>query len=141
MQAKNLISKFECREAFVKNLQRFNLFYKKTFRNLFGAFYFKLRYLNLTNIETNGQVYKHSLDYYINNTNSLFFTESKMQELFEYSDKAKFLSASLLSIDISEINTIDSFKENYPYTVLLLNPGAICKIPKDPFTEGIISLR
>jgi hypothetical protein len=114
---RNLISKLDAGLGFTNALKCMNLCYKKNMRNLFGSFYFKLRYLNLTNIDTNGQVYKNSLDHYINNPSPLFYSESKMQELFEYSEKAKFLGASLVSIDIAETSTVDSYKENYPYTV------------------------
>jgi hypothetical protein len=115
---KNLISKLDASPSFPSLLQNVNLFFKRNFRSLFGPLYYKLRYLNTNNVNTDGQVYKTSMDHYINNPSSLFFSESKMQELFEYADKAKFLGASLLSIDISEINVIDSYKENYPYTVI-----------------------
>jgi hypothetical protein len=39
-----------------------------------------------------------------------------MQELFELADKSKFLSASLIQIDIQELNNVDNFKEGYQYT-------------------------
>ena len=95
-----------------------NLMFKVMFRNTIGQTYFKFRYLNTFNIGLNGQVYKNSIDYYMKNPSPLNFPESKYQELFEIADKVKFLSASLIQIDINELNTVDSFKEGYPYTVI-----------------------
>jgi hypothetical protein len=139
---KNFLSKIENSDYFTKTLQKVNLSYKQNIRKFFGPIYFKLRYLNLTNIDTNGQVYKNSLDHYINNTSSLFFSETKIQELFEYSEKSKFLSASLLEIDVSELATVDSYKENYPYTVKQnINLGSIRQVSKDNNTERTLYSR
>ena len=90
-------------------------------RKIFGTTYFRFRYLNAFGLNLNhGQIYKSALDYYKTNNSPLVFSESKMQELFEYSDKAKFLSASLISIDFSECGVLDNYKEGYPYTVILI---------------------
>jgi hypothetical protein len=107
-------------------IARYNIGIKRVFRRTFGSIYFKFRYLNASNISLNGQVYKNSFDYYTNNVSPLYFSESKMQELFELADKAKFLSASLIQIDIQEVNTVDNHKEGYQYTVRIIYLGSIC---------------
>jgi hypothetical protein len=41
-------------------------------------------------------------------------------EIFEFKDKSKFISATLISKDISDLTLLDNYKENYPYTVSLM---------------------
>ena len=108
---------YKLSENFPRTYARTNLIFKNIFRRIIGQKYFKFRYLSTQNISLNGQVYKNSIDYYMNNPSPLNFPESKFQELFELADKVKFFSASLIQIDILELNTIDSFKEGHPYTV------------------------
>ncbi len=122
-----LVSRLDAPASFVKTVGNLNLKVKSMLRKTFGLTYFKFRYLNAMNVNLSGQVYKNSFDYYTNNVSPLYFSESKMQELFELADKAKFLSASLIQIDIQEVNTIDNFKEGYQYTVNTNNyVGTIC---------------
>lgn len=116
-----LVNAFDAPARFPNFISNLNLTIKRTLRNTFGNNYFKLRYLNSMNVKLDGQVYKNSIDSYTNNVSPLFFSESKIHELFEVADKAKFLSASLIQIDIQEVNTIDNYKEAYPYTVYINN--------------------
>ncbi len=117
-QSKCITSSFYKMTKYTPNYYaKTNLRFKNLFRRMIGQTYFKYRYLNTLNLSLNGQVYKNSIDHFINNPSPLNFPESKFQELFELADKVKFLSASLIQIDIMELNTMDSFKEGYPYTV------------------------
>jgi hypothetical protein len=43
--------------------------------------------------------------------------DNRIQELFEYKDKTIYFTAALVSRDITELNSVDNFKENFPYTV------------------------
>ncbi len=43
--------------------------------------------------------------------------DDKLQELFEYKDKSLYFTASLVSRDITELNSVDNYKENFPFTV------------------------
>lgn len=45
--------------------------------------------------------------------------ESRLQELFEMADKSKYVAANMVGVDFSEMITIDSYKEVYPFTVIL----------------------
>ncbi len=114
--SKAFILAFSASSKFPGMVSRYSIGIKRLLRQTFGSFYFKFRYLNKSNISLNGQVYKNSFEGYNNNLSPLFFSESKMQELFELADKAKFLSASLIQIDIQEINSVDNYKEGYLYT-------------------------
>lgn len=59
--------------------------------------------------------------------NSFFFNQyskyklrslnNSIQEIFEFKDKSKYLSCSLVQKDIVELTALDNFKENYPFTV------------------------
>ncbi len=96
---------------------KFKLYFKSAFRTLFG-WTFKYRYLNSSKmISGYGPVFKYSFDKYKNSSNPLFFEESRMIDLFETSEKVKYLSATLINVDSSELIVLDSFRENYPYTV------------------------
>lgn len=90
-------------------------YFRQKFRNVFKN-YFNYRYLLTKNTFNFGKIFKFSKDQF-QVAKPLANYESKMQELFELSSKAKFFSASLLSINISECSTVDSYKENYPFTV------------------------
>ena len=50
----------------------------------------------------------------------LFNAELKLQELFEMSDKSKYLAANLVSVDFTEMCTLDNYKEAYPLTVFMI---------------------
>ena len=39
-----------------------------------------------------------------------------VNEIFEMKDKSKYIAASLVSKDITELGSLDNFKEDYPYT-------------------------
>lgn len=114
--AKVIISQLNAPPKFPTFVSSINHSIKRLFRQSFGSFYFKFRYLNALNVNLKGQVYKNSFDHYTKNISPLYFSESKMQELFELADKAKFLSASLIQIDIQEVSSIDNYKEGYTYT-------------------------
>lgn len=47
-------------------------------------------------------------------------SKDHIQELFEYKDKAIYFTASLVCRDITELNSVDNYKENFPYTVRLI---------------------
>ncbi len=90
---------------------------KQRLRNLWSG-YFGFRYLNSTSVKNFGQVFSFSYNRWRNVSSPLIFEESKYIELFEAADKSKFIAASLLSVDISEVNSsIDNFREAYPFTV------------------------
>ncbi len=93
-----------------------NMKIKSLFRCLGGS-YFNFRYLNTTAFNSEKPVYAYSLAKFSQVHSPLFFRESKMHELFESAEKGKYLSAVLTSIDTSELTTVDSYKENYPFTV------------------------
>lgn len=94
------------------------------------AFYFNIRYLNIIftlnslwpyqNIKK-GYIYKNSLREFGCGRTSLMFEDSKLEELFELADKAEYLAASMLEIDLAELNPTDNFKENYTFTVIIEN--------------------
>jgi hypothetical protein len=96
----------------------FNFMYKTKLRNLFKGYY-NYRYLNSTGGLNFGKYFQFSVDEYTKQPKALSFYDSKIQELFELADKSKFLGASLLSVSINELNIIDSYKENYPFTVII----------------------
>lgn len=83
------------------------------------SIYFNMRYLNTLKIKNPGEIYKYSFEKYASPKTNLSFEESKFEELFEIADKLEFLAASMLEIDIAELSSIDNFKENYTFTVLL----------------------
>lgn len=57
-------------------------------------------------------------EYRFRKLNVFPFRDSKFNELFEMADKAKYIGASMLTIDIAELSSsVDNFKENYPFTV------------------------
>ncbi len=91
-------------------------FFRYHFKKMF-SFYYNLRYLNVFSLSNPGEVYKHSLERYALPKTKLFLEESKFEELFELADKSEYLGASMLEVDIAEINSIDNFKENYTFTV------------------------
>lgn len=80
-------------------------------RSVFNLKYFFANSLNPTN-KLNTFFYKK---YYDNLYDNDF--EDKLQELFEYKDKSIYFTASLVSRDITELNSVDNYKENFPYTV------------------------
>jgi len=90
---------------------------KSFFRGL-GSFYFNLRFLNVLRKPNNGEVYKYSFNQWRHPNSPLIFQESKINDLFEYASKSRYLSSSLLAVDIAELtSSIDSYKEGYPFTV------------------------
>jgi len=91
-------------------------FFRYHFRRLF-PFYYNLRYLNIFYLSKPGEIYNYSYQKYLLPKTLLFLEDSKFEELFEMADKAEYLAASMLEIDISEINPTDNFKENYTFTV------------------------
>jgi hypothetical protein len=102
------------------NTAKYTLFFKNKARSLWGG-YFGFRYLAASSIKTNGPVISYSYNRWKNNTSPLLFEESKFIELFEAADKSKLIAASLLSVDIADVNTsIDSYREGYPYTVKII---------------------
>jgi len=99
-----------------KSIKRYQ-FLKTKLRSLWGGFY-NVRYLNVFQRPNNGSVYQYSYNKWINPTSPLLFQESKFSDLFEYASKSKYLSASMLAVDITEVSSsIDTYKENYPFTV------------------------
>jgi hypothetical protein len=112
-----MIKQLTAHPKFPMAVSQINHSIKRLLRQTFGSFYFKFRYLNALNVNFKGQVYKNSFENYSKNISPLYFSESKVQELFELADKAKFLSASLIQIDIQEVNSVDNYKEGYQYTV------------------------
>jgi hypothetical protein len=92
---------------------------KQAFRNLWSG-YFSFRYLNSTSIKNFKPVFGYSYNKWKDVSSPLLFEESRYVELFEAADKSKFIAASLVSVDLAEVNSsIDSFREGYPYTVYL----------------------
>ena len=79
-----------------------------------------MRYLNVLSISKPGEIYKYSLEKYALPKTTLYFEDSKFEELFELADKSEYLAASMLEIDLAEINPTDNFKENYTFTVSLI---------------------
>lgn len=94
---------------------------KSTLRGLWSS-YFNLRYLNVLNKKTTyGEVHKYSFDQWRHPSSPLIFEESKINDLFEYASKSKYLSSSLLAVDIVEVSaSVDSYKEGYPFTVIII---------------------
>lgn len=104
-----------------------NLIVLKNIVRSIGAKLYNFRYLNTLNFASDKPVYAYSLFKYKHGNSPMFFRESKVHELFESSDKAKYLAATLISIDSSELGTVDSYKDNYPFTVTKsLIIGCIC---------------
>jgi hypothetical protein len=96
-----------------------SLDFKRSLRNLWKG-YFRYRYLFNAPVRELGPIFKYSEQRWSNVSSPLFFEESSYAELFESADKSKLIAASLLSVDISEVSSsIDSFREGYPYTVLI----------------------
>lgn len=77
-----------------------------------------MRYLNVLFAPKKGDIYKHSFKEYALPRTRLKFGDSKLEELFEMADKAEYLAASMLEIDLAELSSTDNFKENYTYTVI-----------------------
>ena len=65
-----------------------------------------------------GEIYDHSYKKYFFQSNFFFNEETRMHELFELAGKADFIAASMLQVDFSELSSVDTFKENYPFTVI-----------------------
>lgn len=82
---------------------------------IFPQFY-NIRYLGLFSKNQTGEIYKHSFETHYN-SNFFFNEESRMNELFELAEKSDLFAASMLQVDISEISSVDTYKENYPFTV------------------------
>lgn len=76
-----------------------------------------MRYLNIFSLPKPNEIFKYSFERYCLPKTILFMEESKFEELFELADKSEYIAASMLEIDISEINPTDNFKEHYPFTV------------------------
>ena len=95
--------------------------FKTRVRGLWGG-YFSFRYLNTNKLSDNKKydaVLNYSFDKWRNPISPLFNKQSKFVELFEAADKSKFISASLIAVDISEVSSnIDSYREGYPFTVI-----------------------
>ncbi len=79
-----------------------------------------MRYLNIYAKSNTGDIYKYSFERFTRHKTQLYFEESKFEELFELADKAIYLSASMLEIDISEIDSMDNFKECFTFTVNMI---------------------
>jgi hypothetical protein len=93
---------------------------KKNLRNLWSG-YFGFRYLNSFSIKNLGPVSSFSVNRWKSVSSPLLFEETKYIELFEAAEKSKFIAASLLSVDICEVNTsLDSYREGYPFTVKII---------------------
>ena len=91
--------------------------FKKSLRNLWSG-YFSFRYLNSFSVKNFGPVSGFSFNRWKSVSSPLLFEETKYIELFEAAEKSKFIAASLLSVDISEVNSsLDSYREGYPFTV------------------------
>ena len=82
---------------------------------MFPIFY-NMRYLGVFSLKAPGPIYQHSINQYANGT-FFFNEETRMHELFEFAEKSDLFSASMLQVDLSEIQAVDTYKENYPFTV------------------------
>jgi hypothetical protein len=108
----------------------------KRFVRKFYPGYFNFRYLNFIGGPTGyGPIFSYAFSSFKHVESPLLFEDSKIQELFETAEKARYLAASLVSVDCAELVTIDSFRENYPFT------SAYAKIQKmivnkDRYLEG-----
>ncbi len=91
-------------------------FIKNNYRRLF-LFYYNLRYLNVLFLRKKKEIYRFSYENFVKSRAFIFMQDSKFEELFEMADKAEYLAASMLEIDLSEVNPSDNFKENYIFTV------------------------
>lgn len=89
----------------------FRPYHLTSLRSVFNFKYFFANNLNPTN-KLNTFFYKK---YYENLPESDF--EDRLQELFEFKDKSLYFTASLVSRDVTELNSLDNYKENFPYTV------------------------
>jgi hypothetical protein len=81
---------------------------------------YNIRYLGLFTKNHPGEIYKHSFESQYKYSNFFFNEESRMNELFELADKSDLFSSSMLQIDISELSSVDNYKESYPFTVIIL---------------------
>ena len=103
----------------LSNIPKCILSLKKALRGIWPG-YFAFRYLNTFSIKSYGPVGSYSMSHWKNVKSPLIFKESKYIELFEAAEKSKFIAASLISVDISEVNSsIDSYREGYPFTVCI----------------------
>lgn len=59
-------------------------------------------------------------NFYFNKNISINYNDKLFQELFELKDKSSYIAAALISKDISELNSIDNYKENFPFTVNII---------------------
>ena len=82
---------------------------------LFLRNYFNFKVYGNFSAPQTSKLNKFFINKFINrNVSALWYPE-----LFELKDKSKFISANLVSKDISDLTLLDNFKENYPYTVSL----------------------
>jgi hypothetical protein len=79
---------------------------------------YNIRYLGLFSKSHKGEIYKHSFENQYRYSNFFFNEESRFNELFELAEKSDLFSASMLQMDISELSSVDNYKENYPFTVI-----------------------
>lgn len=77
-------------------------------------FFFNLRLFNGKTLPSN-KLHQYFLNQY--NKLKLRSLNNSIQEIFEFKDKSKYISSSLVQKDIVEVQTVDCFKENYNYTV------------------------
>lgn len=91
--------------------------------NKFLPYFYNLRYFGVFNVRNklnpNNHIYENSFSQNFNQSNFIVGNETKMHELFELSEKSDLFSASMLQVDISEISSVDTYKENYPFTVII----------------------
>lgn len=80
-------------------------------------YFYNMRYLGVFSLKNPGEIYKHSFNNQYKNTSFFFNEETRMHELFELAEKSDLFGASMLQVDISEIASVDTYKEHYPFTV------------------------
>ncbi len=94
-----------------------NLAFKRGIRNIWSGFY-NMRYLGGVQQSSSGaNIFSNSINQWKNPLYPLINRESKFAELFEAASKSKYISASIIAVDISEVTQLDSYREGYPFTV------------------------
>lgn len=71
-----------------------------------------IKYYGLFNYTGKSELYN-----YFNLNNS---TKADLSKLFDLKDRLFYVSSSLVGRDLSDLNSYDSFKDNYQYTVMLI---------------------
>jgi hypothetical protein len=120
----NLTNLFSPYATSAKTILQWKSWFRQRFQNLYHYKYGGFTY------DPNNSLSRYMYSKYINVSTSMFNSESRMQELFEMSDKSKYVAAHLVNLDCAELIAIDNYKENFPYTVInyLKNLELLCSL-------------